>query len=266
MRTTCAAVLCGIALMVIVGGSNGTVLAQAGAQAPPAVRVLVTTTQLKPDMVDTWQTIQRTEVVPATKKGGGTWRWVFTSGPLGGQGFTFVTVVPITNYAQFDGQNAVQRALGPDGVAKLNAKQRPAIVSTHAVLQTLVQNASLQSFPSTPPAFVRVSTLQLLPGKGQEFAAMIEKEYLPAMKKAGVTDYLVFAANYGAPITQRSIVTFLTKYADLDQAGGGPLARALGQEAAQKINLRQAALTSSNEAAVYRLVPDLSFGAPARPK
>ena len=238
---------------------------QSGAapQGPPPLRSAVTTTQVKPDMLTTWQDLIRNEAVPALKKAGVPWRWVFANSPLGGPGFTFVTVTPIANYAQYDQPNPLQRALGVEGLAKYNAKLRPTIVSTSTVIHRLIENASLQSFSITPPSLARVATMQLLPGKGQEFAAITTAEFLPALKKAGVTDYLVFATDYGAPNTQRTVITMLAKYADLD--GPPPLNRALGAEGAQQLNQKRGALVASTEATVLRFVPELSYGAPARP-
>lgn len=251
---------------IMVGGiasmSEERAAAQAGATAPPQ-RIAVTTTQVKPEMVAAWQDLVRTEAVPAFKKAGLPWRWVFASGPLGGQAFTFTTVAPVANFAQYDQPPAIPRMLGPEGAAKYNAKLLPMVVSTRTVIQTLIPSASLQSFGSTPPALVRVATMRLLPGKGPEFTAITASEFLPAFKKAGVTDHLVFATSYGGPANERTIVTYLSKYADLDTPN--PIARALGAEAAQKLNQKRAALTSGTEAIVLRLLPDLSFGVPKRP-
>jgi hypothetical protein len=255
----------GIVALALTASLSGTAFAQAAAQQPPPIRVLVSTTYVKPDMVDTWQNIIRTEAVPANKKAGVPWRWVFIAGPLSGDNFRFITVIPVTNYAMFDSPNAVTRALGPDGAAKYNAKLRPTILSQHFVVQTLQPNLSMQSYSGNMPALAIVTTLELMPGKGPEFAALQEAEYLPAMKKAGLADYLVFATNFGGPGSQRSIVQYLSKYADLDQPN--PLQRALGVEGAQKVTQRRQALISRGaENAVYRLLPDLSYGAPTRPK
>jgi hypothetical protein len=252
-----------VVLFAAVAALGGSLMAQGAPQAPPA-RVLVTTTYVKPDMVGAFQDLQRTEAMPANKKGGTPWRWVFTNGPLSGDGFVFLTVIPIANFAAFDQGPALQRALGPDGAAKFNAKIRPMIVSQHQMLQTLQPNLSLQSFSSTLPALAIVTTIDLIPGKNPEFVAMQRDDYLPALKKAGVTDYLVFNTNYGGPGLQRSIVQYLPNYAALDQPN--PIQRALGPEGAQKLNLRRQAIITRAENAVYRLVPDLSYGAPSRPK
>lgn len=253
-----------VVTLAVVTALGGMVMAQAPAQQAPPARMLVTTTYVKPDMVDAWRSINQNEAMPANKKAGTPWRWVFANGPLSGDAFVFVTVVPITNFAQFDQGAAIQRALGPDGAAKYNAKIRPTILSQHQVLQTLQPNASLQSFSGTPPALALVSTIDLQPGKGPEFVQITTQEFLPALKKAGVTDYLVFNTNYGGPAGQRSIVQYLPNYAALDQPGA--IQRALGQEAAQALNQKRGALVARTENAVYRLVPELSYGAPTRPK
>jgi hypothetical protein len=73
----------------------------------------------------------------------------------------------------------------------------------------------------------------------------------------------MFAANFGAPGTQRTTVTPISNWAELDQPN--PMIRALGAEAAQKLNLKRIALTTGNESVVMRYVPEISYGVPARP-
>jgi hypothetical protein len=111
---------------------------------------------------------------------------------------------------------------------------------------------------------VVVQDFQLLPGKNADFADLMTTGYIPAMKKAGVKDFWVYAANVGAPAGLISTVRPIAKYAELDpQQGGGLLVRGgLTQEAAQRLNARRAALFSSTETNVYRYVPELSYGMP----
>lgn len=233
-----------------------------GPPAPPPERTLVVTTTVRPEMIPAYQELVQKEAVPAFKKAGLPFRWVFTNGPVG-PGGTFVSVQPIAKYADFDQGPVLRSAMG-DGYEKFLAKMRPMLVSSHGVIQTLVQNASLRSHSGKPPAWVVVTTTQVLMGRGQEFASITADEYLPAYKKAGVADYWVFAANFGAPAGQRTIVTPISGWADLDQPA--PLARALGQEAAQKLGQKRGALTSGNaQTVVMRYVPEMSFGAPSPP-
>lgn len=246
-----------------VGGAGQGGTGQPGAQPAPQ-RISITTTQIKPDMLVTWQDIIRNETIPALKKAGVPWRWVWANTPVGGPGFTYVTVTPVTNYAQFDQPSPLEKVLGADGLARYNAKIRPAIVSTHTEIHTMVQQASIQSFSGKPPALATVQTIQVLPGRGQEWAAITASDVLPALKKAGVTDYWVSTTTFGGPQQRRTIVTAIANFAQLD---AGPLLnRALGAEAAQKINEKRNALTTGpSEITVMRFVPDLSFGAPSRP-
>jgi len=250
---------------LVVGGVWSGVMAQGGAaQQPPPARVMLIFTQVKLGMGADYRKLQQAEVVPALKKAGLPWRWVYASGPLSGGGGTFVSAQPIANFAQFDGgQSPLQRGLGA-GFAQYAAKVQPMVVSQRQVVQTLVQDASLQSFSSTPPPLIRVTDFVLVPGKGGDFATLTREQYLPAAKKAGVTDYLVFVTNYGGLINSRSTVEYLSKFADLD--AGNPVARAMGPEAFQKFNQQRAALITSNESAVFSFVPEASYGAPAPPK
>lgn len=176
----------------------------------------------------------------------------------------FVTVQPVTNYAQFDQPNAIRRALGDDAYAKYNARIQPTIISTHAKIDTFQANDSIESRSTTPPALVVVQTIQVLSGKGQEYANLWRADYLPHYRKAGVRDLWVFTSNYGAPLGQITTVRPISKYAELDQQPGLLQRGGLSAEAAQKINARRSALISSIETEVQRFIPELSFGTPPR--
>jgi hypothetical protein len=245
-----------------VGHAQGQRGAAAGQQ-PPPIRMRLQVTQVRPDMAAAYQDVIKNEVVPALKKAGQPWQWMFTTGAVG-TGGTFVTVRPIANYAEFDQPGMLQKALGADGAAKVVAKIQPTVVANRSWIQTLNPNMSIVSNATTPPALVVVQDFQLLPGKNADFADLMTTGYIPAMKKAGVKDFWVYAANIGAPAGLISTVRPIAKYAELDpQQGGGLLVRGgLTQEAAQRLNARRAALFSSTETNVYRFVPELSYGMP----
>ena len=173
------------------GGRGGAAAAPPQQVAPPAQRVQVVVTQVKPDMVGTYQDLIKNEANPGLKKAGVPYRWTWANGPSG-QGFTFVSVQPIANYAQFDQPGMLQKAIGADGVANYNAKLRPTIVSQHAYIETLRQDLSIQSNSGTPLAFAVIQTFQVAPGKGDEFTASMTSDYLPNFKKAGVKDFWAY--------------------------------------------------------------------------
>jgi hypothetical protein len=247
-------------IVVRAQGQRGGAQGSAAQQAPP-VRMRVQITQVKPDMSRTYQDLIKSTVVPGLKKAGQPWQWVFTTGAVG-QANTFITVRPIANYAEFDQPGALQRAIGTDGVASFQAKITPTIVTQQSWVQTLNQNMSIASNASAPPALVLVQDFQVLPGKNQDFAALMTSEYLPAYKKAGVKDFWVYGTNIGGPGGRITTVRPIANYAELDQPG--LLNRAgMAQEAIQQLNARRAALTAGNETNVSRFVPELSYGMPA---
>jgi len=234
-------------------------------QAPPPQRIMVTVTQIKPEMVQAYQSLIRDEGIPAYKKAGTPWRNVFANVPFSGTGFTYTTVTPITSYAQFDTlEGPIVRALGADAAAKYNARLRAMILHQESTAATLQQNLSIVSNSSTPAPFVVVQTLQPLPGRGLEYNAIIEKEYLPLYKKAGITDFWFYINNFG---TVQSALTVrpIGKLAELDQPNplGQAAIKALGAEAAQKLNQRRDALLRTiGPTEVQRFMPDMSFGMP----
>lgn len=250
-----------IALSVVIGH---TWLAQAQQQGPPPQRISVNTVQLIPSQAAAYRDLLMKEGIPAFKKAGIPWRWVFASGPLGGQQFVLVTVTPVPSYAQYDQpQGPIVRALGAEAAQKYNARVFATIERSDTVILQLVQNASIQSFPAKPPTVARISTMTLLPGKGAEFNQLTASEWVPAMKKAGVADYHVWATVYGGPANTRTIVTFPPNYAALD--GPGPLAKAGTQQEIQALNQKRGALVASTTNTVVRFVPELSYGTPSKP-
>ena len=78
---------------------------------------------------------------------------------------------------------------------------------------------------------------------------------------------VVKSASSSVPVVfvgiQRTIVTPVANYV---LYGGPAINRALGAEAAAKLNQKRNALVTSAETTVMRYVPELSFGIPQRPK
>jgi hypothetical protein len=237
---------------------------RAGAQAPQPtpVRIQVTVIQLKPDMMTTWEDLQKNELIPAQKKAGLPWRQTLANG-ASGQGFTRITIVPLANYAQLDMPGFIQRAVSAEANANYNAKLRTTILSQHAAIVTLQPDLSIDSNATTPLGLQVVQTVELLPGKGDAFAASMKEDYLPAYKKAGVKDYWVFNTNQGGPGGERTLVRPIAKYADLDQQG--LLAKAgLTEEQQDKIGERRnATLASGIKTEVFRFIPELSYATAA---
>lgn len=264
MKTTRKTVLVSGAAVLLAAGVIWTILGRAqggqGGQQPPPQRINVTVTQVRPDMIGTYEDLIKNIANPALQKAGVPWRWTWAT--VSGQGFTRISVQPLANYAQFDQPGALGRGLGPEGVANYNAKLRPTIESTRNYVETLRQDLSILSGSSTPPVFAVVQAFQVAPGKGDEFTSSMTSDYLPNYRKAGVTDFWAYATNFGAPGGRIVTLRPIGKYAELDQPG--LLNRAgLSAEAAGQIGARRAAVATVIDNEIVRFVPELSFGMPS---
>jgi hypothetical protein len=253
------AVMCGVLSIAITAPRILNAQGQTAASAAAPQRVLVTITQVKPDMIPGYQAAVQAEGIPAFKKAGLPWRHTYRTGPFGDVGL-FVAVQPVTSMAQFDQPGAVPRVLGQEGAARYAAKVRAMIVSQKQILQTLQPAMSIQSQSTEIAGLLVVEEIQLHPDKGAAFAELITSQMIPALKKAGVKDYWVFSDTWGGSLGSRTIVEPIANYAGLEPGQAqGRLARVLGAQAAQKINAQRNALIQHADRTVLRLVPELSF-------
>jgi hypothetical protein len=85
-------------------------------------RLLVTQLRVKPAMIDAWRTLQRDQVVPALTKAGVKQYTVFET--LVGDQTEFVVVRPLPSFAEFNGPDLLEKALGARGAATLNAREQ----------------------------------------------------------------------------------------------------------------------------------------------
>jgi hypothetical protein len=247
-----------IATFWAMASSAGAQGAPAAQQQTPPQRVSILITQVKPDMIDVFQSIIIKEGIPAEKKAGTAWRATYR--PVLGEPNTFITVRPSPNYAQYDSPSYLERTLGAEGARRYLAKVGQAVVSQRRVIQTLVPNLSIESGMTAHANLLVVTEVTFVPGKAAEHAQLLTSQILPAYRKVGVKDYWVHNTNYGAP-QHRTIVRPIANFAELD-ATQGLLVKALGAEAAQKINQQLAAITVTLENSVVRLVPELSYSTP----
>src|SRR5262245_57001543 len=248
-----------LAVIILAAAFETVGLAQGGrGTAAPPQREVVQVTQVRPELVDAYQDAIKTILLPAVKKANlASYVWTWANG-ASGEAFTFVQVRPLVSYADLDQANQLQRALGAEGVAKLNAKTRPAIVSRHTYIQTVRNDMSIRS-SSTPPALAVVQIFQVAPGKANDFVSSMTSDYLPNYRKAGVKDFWVSVQNFGGPGGRVVTLRPIAKYAELDEQG--LLNKAgLSQDAIGQISGKRNAIATVVDNDLARFVPDLSFG------
>lgn len=232
--------------------------AQAAAPQPPlpTTRSYVQAVILKPDMVNEWLDLQRTEVMPAQQKAGVPSR--ITLATQVGESFEYLIITPFPKWEAMDGDTPLVRALGTEGAARLNAKLRKCILVQHSYMG--IRQDSL-SVAATDGKVWRYAVRQVTPGKMAEYLAYYRSDVLPAMQKAKAQGKIAGStlSTRGAGATSGEFVeiTHYTRFADLD--GGNPVAAVLGAEAAAKIAAKGMPLATTKEVIVRRRVPELSF-------
>jgi hypothetical protein len=229
--------------------------AQNGAPANP--RSLVRITQVKPDMATEWLAIQKNEVNPALKKAGVASRTMLET--VLGNPYEYVSLTPLGNYSELDGDNLIVKALGKEGGARLLAKTRKCIDSQTVFVSTRVEEFT--SMPKNPPSVWTTVRYRIAPGKNQDYEDYLKTDVLPLYAKAKgaekIAGYSVARRGPGANPRDRTLVIYSDKVASME-AGTVPV-QMIGQEAAAKLAAKGAILASLVEVVVRRRVPDLSY-------
>lgn len=249
-------------LAVAFGAAGGH--AQGRGSAAPAAstsHLVIQEWHVKPDMLTAFRDLVSKQLLPAQKKAGLTFRWTWSDTPMGGTGFTFVSVQPIASYAQFSLGPAGRRGMGDAAWNEYNNKLRPTLTGTQAFIYTMQPDLSIQSGSTTAPPFVEVTEWQATTGKVQDFRRLLASDYLPVYRKGGIKDLWTYVVDYGdTPANHFVLVRSMGAYADLDSSAlvkGG-----LTTDAVAQLNQRRGDTATGMNRRVYQFEPDLSFGSP----
>jgi len=229
------------------------------APAPAVMRSQVRVTQLKPDLVNEWLSIQKNEVNPALKKAGISSRAVVEN--VYGNMFEYLSITPIENYSVLDGDDPLVRALGKDAGARLRARLARCIVSQYVFITSRLNDLSSVPDPKTPPLVWVTSRYRVAAGKAQAYEDFLKTDIVPAYAKAKaagkMAGYSVNRRGLGASSRDVTTVVYLNKFADLE--AGSPLTQILGREGVAKLTAKSAPLSALVETVVRRRVADLSY-------
>ena len=258
MRTSTLRALWAMALLAI--APLGVSLAQ---NAPANTRTLVQAIQLKPGRAAEWRALQQNEVIPALKKAGVMTR--VTLETLFGDTNEYITLRPLDNFAEFDGEGLLQRVLGAKAGDALAAKLADCTASTQRYIIT--QQGALSVTTNAGPIYV-TTRYRLVPGPGggAAFADFLTAEVLPMIQQAKTAGRI---AGWGASITNqgadeqglRILTTYYPNLAALDavNAAGGLAQATLGEAAAQTLATKQARLVTVVRTNIRRRVAALSY-------
>lgn len=225
--------------------------------APANTQYQVTVVRVQPDMLTEWLDLQKNEVIPAQKKAGVKERSMFQT--VLGNSFEYRIVTPYAGPAQFDSPGVLERALGAEAAARLAAKIRKCVLVQQTYIITRQEQFSIA--PGNAIAQV-VNVRRAAQGKQDEYMTYLRNEVLPVMKRAKTEGKIAgyYVSTRGAGSTNAgeiAISTYYNKFAD--SAGGNPLVKVLGQEAAAKLNAKGQGLSTAVQTFMLRRVADLSF-------
>jgi len=213
--------------------------------------------RVKADMLTQYQEFARKETIPALKKGGVKERQAWGTGVFG-ESYEFVYVTPIESFAQYDGPGPLVKALGEEGARAYGEKARRFILSSHTFGVQTRPDLSLMGNMTGPPKLAVINSIHVLPGKGPAFEALLKGDVLPAVKKAGVTNYFVSQTVFGGDPNEYVTLALMDSFAEIGK--GSPVARGMGGQAAfNRWAVKVGGIIASQERSVGRYLPDLSF-------
>lgn len=232
------------------------VLAQTSAQPAARERLSVTVWSVKPEMVTEYENMLKTETNPALQKGGLKWRNVWQTATFG-NGFEYVMVAPIDNFAQYDQPAPIEKGMG-NGIVAYRAKFRKMINGNRTTVIESRPDLSLLPPAGTVPKMAVVAYVQVAQNRNAEYENFIKNEWLPVVKQSGVAYYLVYQTLLGGNVNEYITVTAHENYAELEK--GPPPFRVLGQEGGMKLMQKMpVGVVEKLERVVMRFNPELSF-------
>jgi len=225
------------------------------AQSTPAPEwSLVTITTIKADARSDYEGWQK-EVTAAYKKAQVPSRAVLQT--VMGDLLEYISVSPLTHFADLDGPSPIERALGKEDAAGLMRKGSTYVTSVHRLASMALSDMSIHTKTSEASEYALVTSMHLAAGKESEFNAWMKNEYLPAMKKAEVKNFWVSQTLFGGDPNERITVRLIKNMGEFD--AGSVLTKALGEEGARKLRTRSAGIVDSVHFSVVRYRTDLSY-------
>lgn len=112
------------------------------------------------------------------------------------------------------------------------------------------------------PPYVRTGRTRVLSGKIDEFKMLLRDQIVPALKKAGATDYGVAQARFGTPSNEFHSYLGMNGWADFD----APIGAEKGMTAAEwkAFQAKVSPLIESTQWDLWKYEPDLSYLVPAK--
>jgi len=219
----------------------------------------MTIVRVKPDMIVRWRDVYKTEIIPAYKKAGvqsfAVWRTI----PFGNS-YEFTLMMPIKNFAQFDGEVSPGRGMMPQGRLRTPAELDKYVIHSESLALLALPEVSSEKAGAPPPQLVIVQTVTVLPKNISTYLNFLKEDMKPVVQKAGVDFWYVYRHVFGSLTNQITSLRSLQNYAELDM---GPLAaRILSPEEANTLAAKDNQLVESSRLVIAKYDSELSYSKP----
>jgi hypothetical protein len=129
------------------------------------------------------------------------------------------------------------------------------VAEVHTDLSKLPQGSQA----AANPELLILATQSLLPGKRQEFVALLRDELIPAFRESSVLGVVTNEMAFGSGSGDWVFAVPVQSWAELDKPM--PLMTSMGQQAAEALMNRADSMTERSETIVLQTRPDLSVAA-----
>ena len=207
---------------------------------------------VKPEMDAQFQVLIESQWLPAVKKSDLPFMQTWRAARFGNL-YEYLFVAPIENFASYDGQSPIQKAMAPGEYATLFASLSQCVNSVRTVAHMYRPDLSMAN--ATPPKMAIVSTVMVKPGMGQAYEKLI-KEILPHFEELDYKGVWSHQTVFGGSQNEWTHVTGIDNFAHIDK--GPPLVRAVGPDGAAKLEAKFAEVLQAEKLGIYAFIGSLS--------
>ena len=216
----------------------------------------LTIVRVRPDMIVRWRDLYKTEIIPAYKKAGipsfAVWRTV----PFGNS-YEFTLMMPMENFAQFDGETALSRGMTSRQRLRTEADLDKCVIGAENLALLALPDISSGKAGASPPQLMIVQTVTVMPKNVSTYLNFLKEDMKPVVQRAGVELWQVYRHVFGSSTNQITTLRSLQNYAELDM---GPLAsRVLSPEEANRLALKDNQLVESSRIVIAQYDSELSY-------
>jgi quinol monooxygenase YgiN len=219
----------------------------------------VTRTVVKPDRGAEFVDIAKQTVEMIKKAGNDRFNVVWQV--AAGNSNEYWSVSPMSKYGDRDQPPAWFKSVPQGAMTSLFARRANCVTSNATTIERYRDDLSTAPATATsnapPPAYLRVLRTRVRQGKAEEYATLMKNMLLPALKKAGVTDYRVRQVAWGGNRNDFTSTTGFQKWSEMD--GPGVVQKALGEEGFRQYVAKVNELVTGTEYIILRYRPELSY-------